>query len=139
MPSSQSSALRIFATSAAPAQPARPRVATETAAPAAPAVSLHGGELDDKLLAVLTAPASALETALACFERKERELTRLFAALSAIESRALHLRLVQPRAGDALATRFAHFTVERRVRLLTFLADARRREALRRSGRAESA
>ena len=133
MQSSQSSALRIFATSAALPRPVRPGTAPTTAAAApAPALAPAHSAVDARLLAVLVAPGSAFETALACFERKERELTELFAELSAIESRALHLRLSHPRAGDALATRFSHLAVDRRVRLLTFLADARRREARRR-------
>lgn len=99
----------------------RPPVASA----AAPAVSL-----DDQLLALLDAPLAAYETALEGFARKERDVREVFASLGILESRALHLRLSNPRGDDTLATRFARLTVDRRVRLLTFLADARRRAAL---------
>jgi len=85
---------------------------------------------DAALLAILDAPLASGETAFAGFHRKEVELRAAFAALPVMEARALHGRLSNPRAGDVLAARFARLTIERRTRLLTFLAAARRREAL---------
>jgi hypothetical protein len=85
---------------------------------------------DAKLIAILDAPLATCETALAGFARKEHELGALFATLSVLECRALHKRLGNPQHGDELAHKFARLTLERRCRLLTFLADARRREAL---------
>ena len=85
---------------------------------------------DAALIAILEAPLHAGETALIGFARKEAELRSAFAALSVIESRALQARLANPRSGDLLAAAFMRLTAERRARLINFLADARRREAL---------
>ena len=85
---------------------------------------------DGKLIAILDAPHGSSETALAGFARKEHELGNLVATLSVLECRALHKRLGNPPHGDELANKFARLTLERRCRLLAFLADARRREAL---------
>jgi hypothetical protein len=87
--------------------------------------------LDAQLAAILDAPLALGETAAVGFARKERELGTVFAELSPLAARALHLRLEHPTPGDALAAKFARLTIERRHRLLVFLADARRREALR--------
>lgn len=84
---------------------------------------------DDSLIAILDAPLGTTETAFTGFARKEQELGSAFASISVLECRALHKRLSHPAHGDELANKFARLTVERRVRLLTFLADARRREA----------
>jgi hypothetical protein len=93
---------------------------------AAPPANSH----DAQLIALLVAPLLAGETAQAGFARKEAELRTAFTALTVLESRALHARLANPRSGDALAAAFMRLTIERRVRLIHFLADARRREAL---------
>jgi hypothetical protein len=90
---------------------------------------------DGKLIAILDAPLATGETALAGFARKEHELGGLIATLSVLECRALHKRLSNPQHGDELANKFARLTLERRCRLLAFLADARRREALAASNR----
>jgi hypothetical protein len=71
---------------------------------------------DARLLAILDAPAASIE----------REL----AALPIFDQRALHVRLANPRAGDRLAERFGRLVAERRVRLLGFLGDARRRATM---------
>ena len=92
--------------------------------PAPPAID------DAPLLAILDAPLLAGETAAAGFTRKERELAAAFAQLSVLAARGLHMRLANPRQGDALAEKFARLTIERRTRLLDFLADARRRAAI---------
>jgi hypothetical protein len=85
---------------------------------------------DAALIAILEAPLLYGETARDGFLRKEAELRAAFAALPVATQRALYARLSNPRVGDALATKFAGLTADRRTRLLTFLADARRREAL---------
>ncbi|HTR49726.1 MAG TPA: hypothetical protein VMJ10_03400 [Kofleriaceae bacterium] len=85
---------------------------------------------DASLLAILTAPLRLGEPAQVGFLRKETELRAAFAALSAADSRALHARLANPRPDDALAAKFAGLVVDRKQRLLGFLADARRREAI---------
>lgn len=86
--------------------------------------------VDARLIAVLDAPLASGESAHAGFRRKEEELGAIFATLSVLESRALHSRLSLCKAGDELANKFARLMIDRRARLLMFLADARRREAL---------
>jgi hypothetical protein len=85
---------------------------------------------DDQILAILDAPLHPGETALAGFARKEQELRDVFARLSVLESRATLSRLVTCKPSDDIARKFAGLTVERRGRLLSFLADARRRAAM---------
>lgn len=85
---------------------------------------------DAALLAILEAPRHAGEPAALGFLRKEAELRAAFAALPVSAARALHARLANPRHGDLLAARFSGLVADRRARLLAFLGDARRREAL---------
>ncbi len=89
----------------------------------------HASTNDALFISILDAPLLPGETARAGFLRKEAELRAAFAPLSVAAQRALHARLGDPRAGDPLAEHFARLTLDRRTRLLTFLADARRREA----------
>lgn len=88
---------------------------------------------DAALVAILDAPLHEGEPAQLGFFRKEAELRAAFAALPVLAARALHARLANPRTNDVLATKFARLVAERRNRLLAFLADARRREAIARS------
>ncbi|MGE3547710.1 MAG: hypothetical protein AB7L28_27535 [Kofleriaceae bacterium] len=88
--------------------------------------------LDVKLIALLDEPIAPDESLLAGFRRKERALAAAFAGLTLDDARALSSRLSREDPGDLLAVRFARLTAERRARLLSFLADARRRDALRR-------
>ena len=97
--------------------------AARAAAPTVPS-------LDSALIAILEAPLLPGETAFAGFARKEAELRSAFALLCVMESRALHARLACPRSDDQLAAVFMRLTADRRARLIYFLADARRREAL---------
>jgi hypothetical protein len=78
---------------------------------------------------ILKAPLRAGETAATGFARKEAELRHVFAQLGVVEARTLHRRLVTASSGDELAQLFLRLTVERRDRLLQFLADTRRRNA----------
>ena len=126
--------------------PDRPRDAANaagtsaTAQPSTPVVVATPGALrtpttvalsnDAVLVSILDAPLFPGETAREGFRRKEAELRSVFVQLPVATQRALHARLSNPRAGDQLAERFARLTADRRMRLLTFLADARRREAL---------
>ena len=101
------------------------------ASPATPRTPATVASSNDAALAsILDAPLIPGETAREGFLRKEAELRVSFAQLPVTSQRALHARLSNPRAGDQLAERFARLTADRRMRLLTFLADARRREAL---------
>ena len=86
--------------------------------------------MDARLIAILDAPLAPGETAMFGYQRKEIQLVSALATLTIVEARALHLRLANSRASDALATKFMRLTVERRTRLLNFIADARRRAAM---------
>jgi hypothetical protein len=86
--------------------------------------------LDARLLAILDAPLAAGETFAAGYARKEAELGALLAPLAVADARSLHARLSTPRSGDELAAKFARLTTDRRGRLLAFLADVRRRQAI---------
>lgn len=87
---------------------------------------------DVALIAIIEAPLYAGETAAVGFARKEAELIHIMGKLSVLESRALVSRLSYPKDGDQLAAMFMRLTADRRARLINFLADARRREALNR-------
>ena len=82
------------------------------------------------LTAILLAPLQFGETTMVGYLRKEHEMRAVFAALSVPAARLLHARLSAGKADDALGAAFARMTLDRRTRLLVFLADARRREAL---------
>lgn len=85
-------------------------------------------ETERELLLILRAPASG--TARQAYHDKEHALGAVFARLPPLQARALHPRLANPREGDALAEAFARLVFDRRVRLLEFLAGARRRAAI---------
>jgi hypothetical protein len=92
--------------------------------------SAWSASVDVALIAILEAPLHAGETVALGFARKEAELRHVLATLSIVESRAMQLRLSRPKDGDPLTKAFLRLTGERRERLLNFIADARRREAL---------
>lgn len=98
--------------------------------PATPPVTPGQRATDARLAAILDAPLAAGETAFDGYRAKEVQLVGVLAQLSVLDARALHARLANPLGSDALAAKFMRLTVERRVRLLHFLADARRRAAL---------
>ena len=124
----------IYAQTASAPQPSLARPAARLSlvrAPDAPATPDRAAPpTDHELLAILDEPRQPGETAEAHFRRKETALGTAFAALRAIEAMALHKRLSSPGPDDALASRFARMTIDRRHRLLAFLRDARRREAI---------
>jgi hypothetical protein len=88
-----------------------------------------------EVLVVLEGPLAIGETAATGFKRIEQELGDLFATLTVLDSRELHRRLSSPALDDAIAIRFGRMVIDRRHRLLAFLADAPRREAFKRAGR----
>ena len=90
----------------------------------------HASTNDAACISILDSALRPGETARTGFLRKEAELRDAFSRLPVAAQRALHARLANPSPGDQLAERFARLTHDRRTRLLTFLADARRREAL---------
>ncbi len=110
------------ASTAAAAQRAPRTTVIERVSPAA----------EHALLAILDASPQRGETLHVAYGRKERELGTAFAKLAVSEARALLRRLSTPRADDALAVRFGRLVPDRRQRLLAFLGDARRRDALAR-------
>lgn len=92
----------------------------------------HPTARDDEaaLLAILASPAEPGETYAQAFRRKEHAFLARCAALSPVSSLTLRRRLANPLAGDRLAEQFARLVIERRNRILHFLADARRRAVL---------
>ncbi|HWO22573.1 MAG TPA: hypothetical protein VNO30_27630 [Kofleriaceae bacterium] len=110
----------------APRPPPAPAPRPPPAPTPAPALTI-----DDQLIAILEAPLLPGETVASGYRRKEAALGAALAALTVPEARALHARLLAAHPGDLLADKLTRLTAERRHRLLAFLADARRREALR--------
>ena len=92
-------------------------------------------EIETQLTQILASSPVLGETLELAYKRKEHEIGSVFARLSALESRTLHERLTLARQDDALATQFSRLIETRRLRLLAFLNDARRREALSQSRR----
>ena len=86
--------------------------------------------VDERLIEILDAPLAPRETAASGFRRKEEAIVGVLAALTVHESRALLARMRVAHAGDRLVEKLGRLTAERRHRLLAFLVDARRREAL---------
>jgi hypothetical protein len=59
-------------------------------------------------------------------DNKERELRAIFELLTPIEAFALRGRVAADRATDELVVAFKRLTIDRRTRLIAFLADPRR-------------
>jgi hypothetical protein len=97
-----------------------------TTAPPAPPAERH----DAALIALIVAPPEFGETHEQAFRRKEGDVCAFCAKLPVLDAMALHKRLANARPGDRLAEHFHRFTVERRIRILNFLAGARRRAAI---------
>jgi hypothetical protein len=98
-----------------------------------PAWQPHWDEVDleQEILAVLDAPPQAHEQIAFAFQRKENELRVLFDRLTLEDSRELLRRLTLRVSGDCIADRMERLNADRRARLIAFLGDARRREAIR--------
>jgi hypothetical protein len=107
---------------------AEPRVKRPSSEP--PHSSAQCSSVEDKLIAILSAPSLQGETAVIAFRRKEAELLAVCATLSPIESMQLARRLERAKEGDAVAAAFGRLIVERRQRIIRFLNDARRRVAV---------
>ena len=88
-----------------------------------------------ELTAILDAPLEPGETSSLGFVRKERELIVVLATLTIHEAHYLRGRLANPHPDDVLATKFSRLTLERRTRIIGFVADTRRRHAVAASGR----
>lgn len=87
--------------------------------------------LESEIAAAFDAPALPGEPCERSFQRKELALADLFDRLSLADSRELHRRLTLGLSNDPIAQRFARLVAPRRGRLLTFVANARRRQAQR--------
>jgi hypothetical protein len=100
-------------------------VPIETARPSRtePVIALA---IEQQLIAILTAERQGGETIELAYKRKEHDLAAVFAGLSHVQARALHVRLLAARGDDALASHFARLIEARRIRLLAFLIIPRR-------------
>jgi len=100
-------------------------------APPAVSAAAREGEpadaFDASLIEVIQRPPAPTDTALVAYQRKELELRALFATLSPADNLRLQRRLEAARRGDLVAAAFGRLVVERRSRLLRFLADTRQR------------
>lgn len=88
--------------------------------------------IERQMIAIITRPVGATEGHRLGNDRKEQDLRALFDTLTPVESLTLERRLDAARRDDALYQTFQRLVVERRVRLLAYLADHRRRAASRR-------
>ncbi len=86
--------------------------------------------LEAEILAILENPLQPGETISAGYQRLENELGRAFARLTIADARELQRRISNPTADDVLVARFGRMVLERRQRLIRFLADAPRRAAM---------
>ncbi len=85
------------------------------------------GRLDGAIIAVLTRPLRPDEGHRVGNDNRERELVRLLAALTPVETYHLRRRLDADRADDAVVVAFRRLLGERRQRVRAFLSDPRRR------------
>lgn len=109
-----------------------PSVRHDDESDAAPRIGWRTVALEREIeAAILSAPGPGERIEFA-FRRKEQELKDLFARLPVLDAMELHRRLNLCLNDDPLANQFKRLISERRARLITFLADARRREATRR-------
>ncbi|MBX3158453.1 MAG: hypothetical protein KF773_20965 [Deltaproteobacteria bacterium] len=89
-----------------------------------------------EILAIIVAPLEGGATA--GYAQKEALLRAEMEQLSHAESRTLALRIRQASADDPLTAPLQRWTAERRGRIIDFLEDSRRREALRREAELRS-
>jgi hypothetical protein len=89
-----------------------------------------------ELIAILAAPLTGGATA--GFAHKEALLRAEVDRLSHADCRQLAIRLRNASPDDPLTPLFQRWTAERRTRLIDFLDDSRRREALRREAELRS-
>lgn len=88
-------------------------------------------ELEDEILSVLGAVPEPGERIAIAFRPKEEELIVFLAHLSVLDSMRLHRRLTLSLDRDPVVTRFGRVIAERGAPFMSFLAGARRREAVR--------
>jgi len=83
---------------------------------------------EQQILEILAAPVEGSKEV--GFARKEQLLKAELAQLSAVESRALVMRLKKRDKSDPIAAAIGRFTSERQQRIIVFLEGARKREAM---------
>jgi hypothetical protein len=81
--------------------------------------------IEQDLIDVIVKPIAPDERHRDGNERKERELAALLDRLTPVQSLALERRIANGAAGDPLVAAFHRLVVERRVRLLAYLARRR--------------
>lgn len=102
-----------------------------TAMPEPPAPPYPRDALHAAVATIVLRPLAVGETSLVGHARKEGELRDLFARLSVMEARSLQRRLELASPRDPIVAVLNRLAPDRRTRLVAFLGDARRREALR--------
>jgi len=90
------------------------------------AADLANADAQARILAILRSPPLPEEGAQLAGERKERELKIEFAGLAPADALLIRKRFQGEKTDDELAVAFKRLNVERRDRLLVFLADPRR-------------
>jgi hypothetical protein len=78
------------------------------------------------IVAIVMRPLSPDEGPKIGNDNKEKEIRELFAALMPAEALLLRRRFAADRSNDELVAAFKRLTIERRTRLVAYLADARR-------------
>jgi hypothetical protein len=79
-----------------------------------------------QLLELLRKPTRTDESQFDAWERRERELKILFAALTPVDALAIRKRLASSKADELATVWKERLGVDRRDRLVAFLADPRR-------------
>lgn len=103
------------------------------AAPSPSAATSAPIPIEGEILGVIVQPLEAGETHRGHNDRKERELLAVLDRLTPIEALTLHRRLISPHPQDPLVQAFGRLVVDRRNRVIAFIADTRRRIARRRA------
>jgi hypothetical protein len=104
--------------------------APQRSAASEPANANREVAIDAAIVAVFDRAVSG-ETIAMSYARRERELRALFERLTPDACRVLSRRLEAKVPGDQVAEHFGRMVAERRQRLVSYLDDARRREAVR--------
>jgi len=94
-------------------------------------VPLPSSGLEENLIKLLLSPADPRLTVREAYARKEAALCDVIAAAPFIDVWTLHKRVTIGRADDRLVLALLRLSPERRTKVVGFMADARRRDALR--------
>lgn len=105
---------------------------TDRARTATPELRALDAELEATLISTITRPLELGESHVSGNANKERALCALLAELEPVQAFDLGRRLDANRDHDLVAVAFRRLAQDRRQRVRSFLADARRRAALAR-------